>query len=456
MSRLPYVKPTIVRHQTGLANKFATSSQPRFVDMIEGVAVSELVERYGSPLFVFSERVLRQTYRDVFRAFSLRYPKVRFSWSYKTNYLDAVCRIFHQEGAWAEVVSEVEYEMARRIGVPGQQILFNGPYKPDDAIRRAIAEGAHLHLDHFDELYRVERIAEELDRTVSVGLRINMDTGIHPRWDRFGFNYDSGEAMEAIRRMRRGGRLQLAGLHTHIGTFILDPQAYGRAASKLASLALQARSETGWAVEYLDLGGGIASRATLHAQYSPGVDTTPPVDDYAESIANAILRAGFAADELPTLILESGRALVDEAGTLITRVVGNKRLANGARAVVVDAGVNVLFTAFWYRHDVVPAVDRSGAGIVSQEETVIYGPLCMNIDVVRPSVMLPPLEVGDPLLIRPVGAYNITQSMQFIRLRPAVVMIGHGQHGGQIDLIRRVENLDDVKGAELLPERLAV
>jgi len=446
--RLPYEPPTIIAHKTGLANKFGGApAGRRSLPRIEGVPVSQLIERFGSPLFVFSEHTLRRTYREVHRAFALRYPKVQLAWSYKTNYLDAVCRVFHDEGAWAEVVSEVEYGMARRLGIPGHKILFNGPYKPEPALRTAIEEGAHIHIDHHDELYTVEKIARELGRKLPVTLRINMDTGIQPRWDRFGFNYDNNEALTAIRRLHAGGHLVLEGLHAHIGTFMLDPQAYAKGAAKLAQLALAAKRDTGVAVKTIDLGGGLPSRATLHGQYGPGADTKPPVDDYAEAITGALLAAGFPQDELPTLLLESGRALVDEAGFMVTRVVGNKRLANGTRAVIVDAGVNVLFTSFWYRHDVLPADDRGGM----LEETVVYGPLCMNIDVVRPSVLLPPLEAGDALVFRPVGAYNVTQSMQFIRLRPAIVMIGENK---EVDLIRRAEELDDLKGPELLPERL--
>jgi len=147
-------------------------------------------------------------------------------------------------------------------------------------------------------------------------------------------------------------------------------------------------------------------------------------------------------------MLETGRALIDEAGYLVSRVVANKRLASGVRAMVIDAGVNLLLTSFWYRHDVSPVIDRGGL----MEETVVYGPLCMNIDVVQPSVLLPPLEVGDAVVVHPVGAYNVTQSMQFIRLRPAAVLLGPD---GQIDGIRREEVLDDVKRVETVPDRLA-
>jgi diaminopimelate decarboxylase len=128
-------------------------------------------------------------------------------------------------------------------------------------------------------------------------------------------------------------------------------------------------------------------------------------------------------------------------------VVQNRRLPTGVRAIDIDAGVNVLFTAYWYRMDVVPVRDPGGL----YEETIVYGPLCMNIDVVRPSVLLPPLDVGDALAVRPVGAYNVTQWMQFIRMRPAVVLVGEG---GEVDVIRQAEDLDAVKRYERLPERL--
>ena len=94
------------------------------------------VAEYGSPMFVFSERRLISNYRDLRDAFTRRYPRVRVAWSYKTNYLEAICRVFHREGAWAEVVSPFEYEKALRSVAPSE-IHFNGPYKPDDALTRA-------------------------------------------------------------------------------------------------------------------------------------------------------------------------------------------------------------------------------------------------------------------------------------------------------------------------------
>lgn len=149
---------------------------------------------------------------------------------------------------------------------------------------------------------------------------------------------------------------------------------------------------------------------------------------------------------LPELVLESGRALVDEAGSLITSVVGTRRLSSGERGIVVDAGLNILYTSHWYQHPVIPAQEVTGA----REPTTIHGPLCMNIDTLRRGVSLPPLEAGHRIIFGQVGAYNVTQWMQFSQLRPAVVMIGTDAN---VDVIRRAETIDDVKAPEQVPTK---
>jgi diaminopimelate decarboxylase len=442
--RKRYEAPTILNHLPGLANKFGRSRTNHSIQDIDGVSVRDLMQEHGSPLFVFSERTLRTTIREAKRAFEVRYPKVRFAWSYKTNYLDAICKVFHDEGAWAEVVSEYEYAMARRLGIPGDQIIYNGAYKPKESISLAATEGAAIHLDGHDELYLTEQVAKELGRPVDVGMRLNMDTGIVPAWSRFGFNLDSGEAWNALQRLHLGGHLRLTGLHAHIGTFIMDPHAYGTAVRKLVDFANQAK-KLGFQIDYIDVGGGFPSSNTLHAQYTPGEEGNPGIEDYAEAIGRALLEAHFPDGVQPTLVLETGRALVDECGTLLSKIVANGRLPNGVRSMVIDAGVNVLFTSFWYKPRIVPAQENPGV----MEETIVYGPLCMNIDVVRASTFLPPMRVGDAVVIQPVGAYNVTQWLQFIRMRPAVVMIGNS---GQVARIRDAETIESLKVHEHIPE----
>ena len=253
-----FERPYIKKLRAGMPGKFGMPVHSEPITHIDDVPVVELLKNHGSPLYVISESTIRDTYKSAYNAFSTRYPKVKFAWSYKTNYLNAVCKVFHHEGAWAEVVSGFEYDKAINNGVPGSQIIFNGPDKSDEDLIKAVNNNCLIHIDHFDEFYSLISIAEKLDFKPKVAIRVNMDTGIYPMWDRFGFNYENGDAWDAINRIMMNGSLDLVGLHTHIGTFMLSAGAYKIAASKLADLDSVERKYDS-ALKYIDLGGGFAS-----------------------------------------------------------------------------------------------------------------------------------------------------------------------------------------------------
>jgi diaminopimelate decarboxylase len=423
------------------------SAKMPVIDKIDGVPVAEIVKQYGSPVFVISEKTIRETYKDAYRAFSTRYPKVQFAWSYKTNYLDAVCRTFHSEGSWAEVVSGFEYDKAIANGVPGSKIIFNGPSKNEAELLKAAKNGSLIHVDHFDELYMLISLAEKESLTPKIAVRVNMDTGVYPRWDRFGFNYENGEAWRALSRIMMDERLELVGLHTHIGTYMMVPWAYATAASKLADLAVGLDKKYNHKIKYIDMGGGFASKNTLKGAYLPGKDTCPSFDDYAESISNALITSEINPQHMPALFLETGRALIDDAGYLVSTVLANKRLADGRKSMVIDAGVNLLFTSFWYEHEIFPAKQTGD----HKEDTTIYGPLCMNIDIIRAAVNFPPLIKGDHVVIPRIGAYNMTQWMQFITLRPNIILI---DTEGKTHKIRKNETLESITSFEKIPQHL--
>jgi diaminopimelate decarboxylase len=438
-----YERPIIVRHSLAGVNKFGATPAIRPITAIDGVRIADLVEAYGSPLFVFSERTLRERVRELRAQLGRRVASFDLAWSYKTNYLGAICKVFHQEGSLAEVVSGMEMKKALAAGVAGRQILFNGPYKTEADLTLAFEKQVKVHLDHLDELALAEAVADRLGVVPEVGMRVSISELPVPTWDRFGFHMESGRALEAARRIVRGGRLDLRTLHCHVGTFIANPEAYRLAARALAGLAMVMEKEIGIRIDTIDLGGGFASHNTLHAQYLPGEEATPALGEFVEAIASG-LEEGMDGAEPPRLVLETGRALVDDAGYLVATVVGNKRLIDKRRAVILDAGVNILPTAWWYKHDVHPAQELFGTA----EPTVFFGPLCMNIDVVRDRIMFQPLRVGDRVVVRHVGAYNVTQWMQFITERPNVVMVSpKGEHG----LIRRAETLETLVEQEALP-----
>ncbi len=443
-----YERPIIRKMNTGLMNKFGTKTENEPVTHIESVTVGSLLKQYGSPLFVISENQIRRNFKNANRIFKTRYPKVQFAWSYKTNYLNAVCRIFHQEGSWAEVVSGFEYDKALGNNVPGNKIIFNGPDKTDEQLIMAARNNSLIHIDHYDELYSLIKLSKENNLKPRVAIRVNMDTGIYPKWERFGFNFENGQAWNALTRILSNSELELVGLHCHIGTFMLSAQAYATAARNLCELSWAVKEKYGKVLQYIDLGGGFPSTNTLKGAYLPGTDTVPSIDQFADAITDVILGYGFKPEELPTLILETGRALVDDAGYLLGTVLATKRLSDGRRATILDFGINSLFTSFWYEHKVSPAKPIKN----QTEEMVLYGPLCMNIDVIRESIVMPMLEKGDQVVVHKVGAYNMTQWMQFITLRPNIVLIDTDNN---THVIRESESLDYLQSLEKLPAHLA-
>jgi diaminopimelate decarboxylase len=446
--RKAWTKPTLAPHAAGANNIFGMGRPGTNQPSIDGVPIEDIVAQHGSPVFIISEKRLRANVRDLLRAFRTRYPRVRYGWSYKTNYLNAVCSILHQEGAWAEVVSDFEYEKARALGVPGSHIIFNGPYKPRLALERAVQEGALIHLDNLDEMFLLETIAKEMNRTVPCALRLNFSTGFTEPWSRFGFNVETGAAHDAVRRMAGAGLLQLTGLHSHIGTFILDPRAYTAQVKVMLDFMKFAEGEAGARIDYLDVGGGFASRNALQGVYLPPEQVVPTFDQYAAAIVEPLLAAVGKRRIPPMLVLETGRAVVDDAESLVATVVGSKRLPDGRNSLILDAGVNVLFTSYWYHHECQPVRPIAG----DLEETVLYGPLCMNIDVLRHSVWLPPMHVGDRLVFNPVGAYNNTQWQEFIQYRPAIVL---AQESGEVSVVRARDTLQSMTAREQLPASLA-
>jgi len=447
MEKQRYERPVIKKLESNMPNKFGMRTEYKPMTHIDNVAVKDMIDEHGSPLFVISEKTIRNNIRNARKAFETRYPKVQFAWSYKTNYLDAVCRTFHQEGSWAEVVSGFEYDKAIHNGVDGTKIIFNGPDKTEEDLEKAIKNSSLIHIDHLDELYTIRKLAENMDTRAQVAIRVNMDTGIYPMWDRFGFNYENGQAWDALNKIMRSDVMDLVGLHTHIGTFMLSSNAYAVAVNKLADLAIGIRDKYGHEIQYIDMGGGFASQNNLKGAYLPGVDTNPSINDFAEAITSALINSNFKPDKLPLLILETGRALIDDAAFLLGTVISNKRLSDGRRSTIIDIGVNVLFTSFWYDHKITPAQPFTQ----HTEDTVVYGPLCMNIDVIRENISLPLLNKGDHVVIHTVGAYNMTQWMQFITLRPRIVMIDLESN---VHVVRDRETLDRLLEFENVPEHL--
>ncbi len=345
------------------------------MNKIDGVSIEDLAQEFGSPLFAASARAIINNCHSFRTAFSAAYPRVEVAYSYKVNSVPALLGIIHGECAWAEAASGFEYDLARRMGVPGSSIVLNGPYKKMEELRKAVKEGALINADHMEEIDLLEEIAREEGGPIDIGIRVSMETGIDQMPDRFGFNIESGEAARAVERAAKNKLIRIAGLHVHLTSYIVephgeggmpakhvrliwpkDPGAYRKAAAEVMRFSIAMRERFGVVMKYIDMGGGF-----------PTVGSISP---YVEAVTGPIL-AGFGKDDQPLLILEPGRAIVSDTVHLITTVVAVKELRAGVRAVVVDSGINILPTSFWKFQDIECAEERGGG----LREATVYGPL---------------------------------------------------------------------------------
>jgi diaminopimelate decarboxylase len=452
--RKPYEPMTLTRHTFGAVSKysgFAVNTRAPLVptiivDRIDGCEVSALARTFGSPLFVVSEARLRAEVRAFRGAFRSIYPKTEIVYSYKTNYLTGIRAIMHQEGAGAEVVSGLEYEMAERLSVPGPRIVFNGPYKTDEDLRRAVKDGAWVNLDNFDEITALDEIARGMGTVAHVGVRVTAAATDLP-WDKFGFSLEAGIAEEACRRVVVSPSLRLGGVHVHLGTDLGDPAAFQNLLKLLLPLMgkLERQHRVRW--EVLDLGGGFPNRHR-YVRSRPGTTVDGVFPAFAAAIAQPLVAALRRLRSRPRLVLEPGRAVVEHAVFLVTTVTALKRLPSGAKAAVLDSGVHLLPTAYYTALDIAPTVPAP----LSVEEVTLFGPLCMQVDCLGTGLRLPPLRRGSLLVVRNCGAYTDSQSMQFIQPRPPVVLVSEGRP----EVLREGEHITDFVSRDRVPERLLV
>ncbi len=418
--------------------------------ILEPYDLNEIISEFGSPVFIISENTLRSQFKQFRDTFTTSDIDTKIAYSYKTNYLPSVCSILHEEGALAEVVSGMEYSLAKSLGVSPENIIFNGPHKTNSELETALQEGALVNIDNFEELNRIIQIVSKFKNPIGIGLRVNFiyDTN---SWTKFGFNIENGDCQKALEMISANSKLKLDTLHFHGGTYVMDPNIYKYGTSKLLTIIREAK-KLGLHPKSIDLGGGFPSGNQLKPEFN-GQQKIPnqkiSYTPYAERILNQIKKEKKLFEGKPSLILEPGRAIIDSPCFLACTIISKKEILNQGTAVVVDAGVNILPTAYWYNHNVQTPKEREEV-VENLHPVRIYGPLCMQIDVLRDRVLLPELEVGSPLLFSNVGAYCLTQSMQFIQTRPPVVLLGPNGP----ELIRRKEKWKDVFALDLVPKRL--
>jgi len=398
----------------------------------------ELINLFGSPLFIFDEKLFIEKIKDVKEAFNREYGNFKLAYSFKTNYLVRVCKLAFKENVLAEIISGFEYDIAKLIGYDGKNIIINGPYKPYEELIKYVKDSCIINVDNKEELDRLNTISKELKRTIKIGIRVNSKIGEMP-WSKFGFSLDNGDALSIVNEIINNyPNLRLSGFHLHIGTNISNPIYYKKAILNLL-LFIREVERLNIDIAYIDLGGGFPSKDACPLnenleEWNKKINFS----DFVNSICEPLNRY-YNGREKPILILEPGRLLIDESFSLISKVFSVKNIS-GINSIFIDAGVNIIPSAYYRKHKIETFSEEP------LELTDIYGPLCMQVDLIESGIKLPKLKEGDILIIKNVGAYELTQSMQFIRERSPIVSISSD---GKISLCRRKETYKDILQCEL-------
>ena len=416
----------------------ATQTAPRFETgpsglSCAGVPLASIAERVGTPVYVYSARLIREAYESFDAAF--RPVRHRLHYALKANSSLAVLRLLHSLGSGADANSGGEIDAARRAGFAATDIVFSGVGKTPSELAQAVSLGVKaINAESPGEIARIDAVAAGLGTRARVALRVNpdIDPGSHPfistglRESKFGVPI--GQARALFREMAGRAHVEPVGVHIHIGSQILSLGPLAHAAQAVARLACDLREDGIW-IEHVDLGGGLG--IAYDGAEAPG----------AGDLAAAVLP--YVRDLGVELLLEPGRAIVGPAGVLVAAIVDLKPRAGGGRCVVLDSGMTELLRPALYGayHRVEPVVRRPG----EEAPCDIVGPLCESSDVLGRERPLPPVEVGDLLAVFDVGAYGASMASNYNRrmLAPEVIV-----DDGEWRLVRRRQTIDDLLSLE--------
>jgi len=376
--------------------------------LVGGCGLAEIARQYGTPAYVIDEAALRARARGYLRAFRTRHPRSRVCFAAKAYPSAPVIRILAQEGLGCDVVGAGELRIALAAGMDPAAIVMHGNAKTDADIQAALdARIGLIAVDGFDDIDRIERLARDPVRVllrVSPGIEAKTHAAMATGSATSKFGVPAGQVPAALARMRAVPAIELAGLHAHIGSQILDLGQFEAAAAALAGLGR---------FDVYDLGGGLGVR------YQPG-DDEPGIGGYAERLVAAAHRhLGTGAE----LIVEPGRSLTAPAGLTLYRVVTVKRA--GRVHVAVDGGMGDSLEHSLYGQRFAPlVVGRWGEPAVTAD---LVGRHCESGDVITPGVPLASPRVGDLIAVPVTGAYCFTMANNYnAALRPPVILCRDG------------------------------
>jgi diaminopimelate decarboxylase len=413
----------------------------------EGLPLSSIADAVGTPTYVYSRASIEAAYRGLDQAFgSLPHT---LCYAMKANSNLAILGVLARLGSSFDIVSGGELDRLRRMGVPGNRIVFSGVGKTREEIREALryrAKGARrggILVFNVESGAELEVLLREAAGHVAAGgavpaaaIRVNPDVqaGGHPHIatgsHRHKFGVDWQEARTLYLAHRDSRWISWSGISAHLGSQIFSARPYRHALTRLASYVREL-ARGGIHLDHIDIGGGLGIRYTDESVLTPA--------RYARAIAEIVRPLGCR------LLIEPGRALVGPSGVLLTRVLYRKE-NRGKTFVVVDAAMNDLIRPVLYgaTHPITPVIHVTENSVAKIPVDVV-GPVCESGDFLARRWPLAPVKAGDLLVVWTAGAYGFVQSSNYnSRLRAAEVLV----EGRLFRIARRREKYEDLVRGE--------
>jgi diaminopimelate decarboxylase len=418
---------------------------------IGGCSVPDLVEQFGSPLYILDESTLRTAAQQYRQAMAQFYPGLsKVLYASKAWSCTAVCAIVNSEGVGLDVVSSGELYTGLRAGVASEDIYLHGNNKSVAELQYAVESGVTIIADNWLELETLAKLAQIYEgKPIRVMLRITPGIECHTHeYIRTGhldskFGFDPTQLAEVFEFALKHSEIQWVGLHAHIGSQIFELQPHQDLTGVIADLLAQAQG-LGLPMTELNVGGGLGIRYTES-------DDPPSITDWCKVIAEGVTAACAARSiPLPKLLCEPGRSLIGTACVTAYRI-GSKKTVPGIRTYLsIDGGMSDNPRPITYQSEYRALIaNRMHASIT--ETVTVAGKHCESGDILLKNVELPDCVPGDILVVMDTGAYNYSMASNYNRIpRPAAVLVNQGE----ASLIVRRETNDDLVRHDCLPERL--
>jgi diaminopimelate decarboxylase len=419
-------------------------------DLVVGaVSIPELVANVNTPAYVLDEADLRARAR----AFKNAFAEYDVYYAGKAFLCTTVARWIDEEGLLLDVCSDGELTVALRAGVDPGRIGYHGNTKTEVELIRAVAEGVgRIVVDSFDEIERLARVTASLDRTAKVMVRVTAGVEAHTHEyiatahedQKFGFSITSGDALEAVRRVVAAPRVELLGLHSHIGSQIFDTSGFEVAARRVLALHARIGEELGVTLPELDLGGGFGIAYTTQDDPADPAQLAIEMTKIVEHECQAL------GIERPRLSIEPGRAIVGPAMCTVYTVGTVKRVELDGGAVrtyvSVDGGMSDNIRTALYDADyscTLASRDSEAPPALAR----VVGKHCEAGDIVVKDEFLPAdIRAGDLVAVPATGAYCRSMASNYNHaLRPPVVAV---RDGVATTIVRR-ETVDDLLALDL-------